>query len=164
MLFPDFTFPSVVDIPVSFFADNGIKGAAVDIDNTLTGENSNYISEEVRSWVKEIKASGVNLVIVSNNHEPRVKPFADDIGLAFICETGKPSPRRIAEILRMLDTEKEETVMVGDQIFTDVLFAGRCGIKSVLVEPMGPDDHSGAAIKRFFEHPIKWAVRLRRNI
>lgn len=163
-LMPRHWFKSVTDIPISFFAENGIKGVAVDIDNTLTGDNSMYISEKIREWIGDIKKAGIRVVIVSNNREPRVRPFAEDIGLEYLCEIGKPSRRRIKDVMELLAVNRGEAAMIGDQIFTDILFANRCSIASVLVEPLGPDDHRGAALKRFFEHPLKRIIKIRRNI
>lgn len=39
-------------------------------------------------------------------------------------------------ILKQLDIQPEKTALIGDQLFTDILVANRCGILAVLVRPL----------------------------
>jgi hypothetical protein len=47
----------------------------------------------------------------------------------------KPAPIAIDMALAMVGVAKEQTVLVGDQIFTDVLAGNLAGVKTVLVRP-----------------------------
>ncbi|MCL2538809.1 MAG: YqeG family HAD IIIA-type phosphatase [Oscillospiraceae bacterium] len=152
---PDYYYESITDLSASFFLDLGVKGLMVDLDNTLTGDGSPHLSDEVGDWIRRMQAAGIKLLIVSNNHEPRVLPFAETAGLPFMFEAGKPSPACLTKALRILELQKCQTAMVGDQYFTDILFAKRCGVISVLLEPVGEDRHTGAGLKRFFERAVR---------
>lgn len=87
MLFrADFAFKSVLEITPDFLHKQNIRGLLLDLDNTLTTHDNPQPADGVLDWIAEIKGRGVKMVIVSNNHPPRVKPFADMLGLDFICE------------------------------------------------------------------------------
>ena len=91
MLFrADFAFKSVLEITPDFLHKQNIRGLLLDLDNTLTTHDNPQPADGVLDWIAEIKGRGVKMVIVSNNHPPRVKPFADMLGLDFICEGKKP--------------------------------------------------------------------------
>ena len=50
-----------------------------------------------------------------------------------------------------MKTEKENTLFVGDQLFTDVWGAKRTGIKSILVKPIHPKEEIQIVLKRYLE-------------
>ena len=83
-------FERVTDITTQFLAENGIKGLILDLDNTLTTHDNPVPAEGVLDWLDRMKKSGIRLMIVSNNHAPRVTPFAEMLGLPFVSEGAKP--------------------------------------------------------------------------
>ena len=56
---------------------------------------------------------------------------------------GKPEPRMIEMALERLGTPRENTVMIGDQIATDILAGQRAGLRSILVTTGVAGDASG---------------------
>ena len=91
MLFKaDFAFRRVNDITPEFLFKNNIKGLLLDLDNTLTTHDNPVPGKGVEEWLKEMKSFGIKLIIVYNNHQERVKPFADMLGLNFISYGKKP--------------------------------------------------------------------------
>lgn len=160
-LIPDFYFRHIVEIPASLFEENGIKAAILDIDNTLTEDNSPVVAAEVTEWLAAMQANGIRFAVVSNNHNPRVSDFSKVIGIPAVCEAKKPDTKCLAEVGGILSTPPKETAVIGDQIFTDIWFAKRAGMKSILVEPMGPDGLIGIKIKRILEKPILWRMKRR---
>ena len=67
---------------------------------------------------------GIQVTIVSNNNEQRVKEFADPFGIPFIYSARKP----IVSAFKACDTnecKREEVVVIGDQLLTDVLGGNR---------------------------------------
>ena len=156
---PNFFFHRIADIPLSFFLKEGIKGAILDVDNTLTADESPDVSKEVQDWINRLKESGVKPIVVSNNHQPRVSRFADRIGLPYVHEAGKPSLKSLPQILSVLELNIGEIVVIGDQIFTDTWFAKRAGIRSVLLEPIGKDVLLGVKIKRILEKPFMKRIK-----
>jgi hypothetical protein len=58
------------------------------------------------------------------------------------------------QALRVLGTPKAATVVVGDQLFTDVLGAKLCGLRSILTEPIVAHDWLGTRVLRFLERVL----------
>ena len=159
---PHFYFKSVTDITVSFLKEQSVRGVAVDIDNTLTEDNSFHIDEGTKKWVDTLKNSDIRICVVSNNHPDRVIPFVDQFEVPYIYEAKKPTRKSIVRLQEILQTDAEHIAMIGDQIFTDMLFAYRCHFTSILVDAVGEDNHRGAKLKRFFEKPLKSILRRRK--
>ena len=74
---------SVCDITPTMLQHFGIRGLLLDLDNTLTTHDNPRPAEGVLDWITVMKENGIAMCIVSNNHPPRVKPFADLLGLPF---------------------------------------------------------------------------------
>ncbi len=155
MLFrPDYVFGSIADIPLDFFEKEGIDALILDLDNTLTTHN-NPIPDPLRlDWFNRAKSSGLKMIIVSNNHPERVRPFAEFLGLDFVPDGKKPRPKGYNEACGRLGIEKSRIAAVGDQIFTDVLGCKAAGIRSIFVFPIEPETGFWFRVKRFIEKPL----------
>ena len=101
-----------------------------------------------------MKAAGIKLLIVSNNHAPRVTPFAEMLGLDFVPEGAKPLPKGYNIAVKKFGMPKNTVCAIGDQIFTDILGANLAGIKSIFVYPIEFESGFFFKIKRFFERPL----------
>ena len=87
---PTYVFDKVGEITPEFLQKKGIKGLILDLDNTLTTHNNPVPPKSSLDWIDIMKAAGIKLIIVSNNHAPRVTPFAEQLGLDFVSEGKKP--------------------------------------------------------------------------
>ena len=155
MLFkPDFAFYRITDIEISFLKREGIKGLILDVDNTLTTHDNPVPAEGVREWIQNMKQNGIKLMIVSNNHPPRVKPFADLLGVDFVCEGKKPLSGGFKEASEKMKLPFKEIGAVGDQIYTDILGANFSGIKSLYVSPIEHEKTAFFKFKRKMEIPF----------
>jgi HAD superfamily phosphatase (TIGR01668 family) len=154
MIKPFAVFESVWDIPAAFFIENDIKAVFLDIDNTLSTHNAAKPFPQAVIWIDEMKAAGIKLLLVSNNHPPRIKPFAEKIGLDFVSDAKKPLWVGYKEALRRVGLKKSEVCAIGDQIFTDIIGANLFGIKSVFVFPKEPEKSLPFRIKRAIERPL----------
>ena len=54
----------------------------------------------------------------------------------------------------MLNIKKEEAVVIGDQVFTDILGANRSGLASILVRFIRQDDEKWIGKRRYVEYAI----------
>lgn len=90
MFKPTYVFDKVGEITPDFLAKKHIKGLLLDLDNTLTTHNNPVPPQSSLDWLAKMKAAGIKLMIVSNNHAPRVKPFAEQLELDFVPEGKKP--------------------------------------------------------------------------
>ncbi|MFR3992025.1 MAG: hypothetical protein ACLTY5_05525 [Angelakisella sp.] len=92
LLTPQYDFHRIEEIPTDFFIRHGIRALLLDVDNTLTGDNSQEIKPEVMDWLERQRAAGLRLFVISNNHELRVAPLPIAWGWATL--PMPPSPKR----------------------------------------------------------------------
>ena len=55
------------------------------------------------------------------------------------------------KVIKTLGYNLSEVIIIGDQLYTDILVGNRVGIKTVLVNPMSKDDLLFTKIFRFLE-------------
>ena len=124
---------SVFSIDYNQLYNMGYRGLIFDIDNTLVhhGDNS---TEEIDELFKTIQNIGFKTLLLSNNNEERVKRFLSNIDSLYICDAEKPKTTNYLKAIEMMNVKKEETLFIGDQIFTDILGANKSGIANILVK------------------------------
>lgn len=134
---PDLCASRVTEVSLTELWQSGIRVIFVDLDNTLTAWGSREVSEPVKRWVEEAKARGFQVVIVSNaGFRGRVTQVANALGVIGIAAAGKPRRFVFRRYLEWKGLTVRQAVMIGDQIFTDILAAKRAGMKAILVEPL----------------------------
>ena len=114
----------------------------------------NYDLDGARQYFKELKQIGFTTCLISNNKEPRVKSFCDKVDSDYIFKAGKPLPGGYEEGIRKMKTTKENTLFIGDQIFTDVLGAKRAGLYTIMVKPIHPKEEIQIVLKRYLERIV----------
>lgn len=149
--YPDYRFRTIQDIPGDFFKSKGIKFAVLDIDNTLVPYTMALPDEKALAFLKRLEAEGIGYAFVSNNDIERVSAFCDGIEALYIAKSGKPFIRNIKRAMRHLGGAKNNTVLIGDQVFTDVYAANRAGILSVMVDPIEAKETPFFGFKRAME-------------
>ena len=92
LITPEYVFKDVTHITPAFLAERGVRALVLDIDNTLTGDGSQELPADVAAWLGKMRAAGVRMTIVSNGTPRRVAPFAQKLGLGYVCWAAKPLP------------------------------------------------------------------------
>ena len=87
---PEYLFSGAAAITPEFLKGKGITALVLDVDNTLTGHDSQQLPPAIRDWLDRMRAAGIQLAIASNNNEERVRPFAQAIGLDYVAMSCKP--------------------------------------------------------------------------
>lgn len=151
----------ITAISVDMLKEWGTKAVLLDVDNTLTSHNSQGLSAEISVWLAAVKDAGITPVIVSNGKEPRVRPFAEKLGFPFTASAAKPLPKGFSRARKQLGLQKSECVVIGDQIFTDVLGGKFAGMRVIQTLPLDLSSDTGfIRFKRKLEKVImrKWEV------
>ena len=151
---PRYRFGSIMEITPEFMKEHSLKAAVLDVDNTLAVYEQQTPAKGVPEWIDLMKEIGIRCIIVSNNDEERVAPFAEQVGLPFITKAGKPLGSGIRKACAATGTKPSETVMIGDQIFTDILGGNLHGLPTVLVEPFELETSRFFRLKRWLERRI----------
>ena len=150
MFFPDRYVASTYVIDFEKLYENGYRGLIFDIDNTLVphGEPADARAEALFA---RLKAIGFQCCLISNNKEPRVKKFNENIQVDYVYDAHKPSTKNYKKAMEIMGTTPDNTLFVGDQLFTDVWGAKRAGIYSILVKPIHPKEEIQIVFKRKLE-------------
>ena len=150
MFYPDEYLDSTYEIDFDLLYKKGYRGVIFDIDNTLVphGAPADARAEALFSHLKSI---GFSCCLLSNNQRPRVELFNKNIGVNFIEDAHKPSVKSYQKAMKMMGTDTENTLFVGDQLFSDVFGARRTGIHSILVKPIHPKEEIQIVLKRYLE-------------
>ena len=155
---------SVFDIDNCFYKKQGITTLLIDLDNTLDSYKSKLPSERAKELVARLKEDGINPIIISNNRGKRVSMYANALGVEYVNSAGKPFPFRINKEIKKRGLEKNNVMLVGDQIITDVLAGRNAGIRVVLTEKIVKEDQPTTHINRLFDRPIRKYHRKRGNL
>jgi len=145
---------SVLDITPNELKEKGIKGIITDLDNTLVEWDRPSATPQLVEWFEEMKKSGIQVVIVSNNNKHRVQSFAAPLDIPFIFEARKPLERAFSEALKKMNLKKEEVVVIGDQLLTDILGGNRLGLHTILVVPVAQTDGFWTRFNRNIERRL----------
>lgn len=164
LFFPTLYRRRITDVTAEDLHRLGAKAVLLDVDNTLTTHDAPDLTEEVKAWLAQRQADGFILLIVSNNSAERVAPFADKIGLPYYAHARKPLPSGFRAAAKQAGVRSEQCVVIGDQIFTDMLGANRAGISCILLEPIEPETKQKfIAFKRKIEKPMLNSRRQRKR-
>jgi hypothetical protein len=145
---------SIFEISPHSLQEKGVKGIITDLDNTLVEWDRPNATPKLISWFEEMKQSNIKVTIVSNNNENRVKAFSDPLDIPFIYQARKPMGRAFRRALSEMGLRKEETVVIGDQLLTDVLGGNRSGFHTILVVPVAQTDGFVTKFNRLVERRI----------
>lgn len=145
---------SVVDLETEFFIDLGIRGIIIDLDNTLVAWGADELEPEMTRWVHRMKAAGLRLCILSNAFEPRVKKVAEALDVPYIPRAVKPRKSPFRKAMEHLETSPEETAVVGDQLFTDILGGNRLDLYTVWTTPISSEEFVSTKAVRQLERLV----------
>jgi hypothetical protein len=148
--YPGEYLESTYTIDFESLYEQGYRGIIFDIDNTLVPHGA-PADERACALFERLKKLGYRCMLLSNNKEPRVKLFNDAVGVSYIYKAGKPKTAGYLRAMEQMGTSRENTLFVGDQIFTDVYGANRAGIRTILVKPIHPKEEIQIVLKRYLE-------------
>ncbi|WP_284140468.1 MULTISPECIES: YqeG family HAD IIIA-type phosphatase [unclassified Virgibacillus] len=155
---------SIFDIDPASLKEKGIKGVITDLDNTLVAWDVRDATSEVVQWFKLLKDHGISVMIISNNNQDRVKIFAEPLDTPYVFSARKPLRRAFVTAAKEMGMKKEEIVVVGDQLLTDVLGGNLAGFYTILVVPIVQTDGMLTRVNRKIERRIMDYMRKKGKI
>ncbi|MFP4456254.1 MAG: YqeG family HAD IIIA-type phosphatase [Clostridia bacterium] len=154
-LIPDYSYRTIYDIDFEKLKKEGIKLVLVDIDNTIIAWDSVIVNEKLIAFFDELKDSGFVVRILSNAPKERAKEISKKLGVKGIGRSYKPFSFNFKKSINSEGFKKSETIMIGDQIFTDLLGAKLAGIKVILVDPISKKELKVTKFMRLLEKFIR---------
>lgn len=159
LLFPYEYADSVFSIDYGKLLRKGYKGIIFDIDMTLVPHGADS-TEEIDELFKTIHDAGLKTLLLTNNSEERVKRFIKNIDTLYLCDAQKPDTAGYLKAVELMEIQKGETVFIGDQIFTDIYGANKCGIANILVKYVTAEEETKIGIRRNLEKIILTLYRI----
>ncbi|MGB3955407.1 MAG: HAD hydrolase-like protein [Brooklawnia sp.] len=182
---PDFVVDSVLNLTAEDIMrmSPATRAVCLDIDGTITDYHAPSVPKRSAERLLSYTDAGLLTFIISNCYDERVTEvhrLFDPLVTGVLTPADavdrddprdrpgkhiKPSPDMLLTVTRRYEVTDEaaprplgtrELLMVGDQIFKDVLAARRAGAASVLVPKLGSKDHLGVLI---FQRPVEYVLR-----
>ena len=154
-LVPDLYCDDIYGITPEYLKGRGVEAVILDIDNTLVPYEIAEPTDEVRAWLTALNEAGIKTAFVSNNHAPRVELFNKTLGYPAFPDSGKPFKKACRAAMEAMGSKPENTAIIGDQVFTDVLAGRNAGLNcALLVKPIKDKTNLFFRTKRLMEVPI----------
>lgn len=160
-LIPDKIVKSIYELDLDELYAKGVRLILADLDNTIARYGEKDPSEELKAWAKQVQEKGIILYVLSNGRKPaRSKRFCEDF-LPYISHASKPWPRNFRTAMERCGCKPEETVIIGDQIFTDCWGGHNAGIRASIYVRAIALDSIPRKLRYGIEAPFRLACRLR---
>ena len=115
----------------------GYRTIFFDVDNTIMPPEDIKLSLQMENTINSIKNKGFTIFLVSNNSSKRrIKRVCHQLNVQGYYFSIKPFPSTAFDIRRDHDVVFEETVVVGDQLLTDIVFSNWIDAYGIFVEPI----------------------------
>ena len=145
----------VTSIDLEDLKAKGIELLMLDLDNTLLGWKGSVLADEVTHWMAVVHALGFSVCLVSNAAPARLSVQAQRLNVDYVPIARKPSRRGLRKAMKRFQKTPEQTAMIGDQIFADVLAGNRLGVYTILVVPLDLNEQWWMKIVRRLE---RWVL------
>ena len=152
--YPNKYYDSIFDIDLNSLKEKGIKSLLIDLDNTIIPRKEREVSEDLKEWFAKLFNEGFKVCIISNNWKARVDKAVKNLDLPLVARAAKPRKKAFEQGMKILGANRDQTAVIGDQIFTDVLGGNRIGLFTILVVPLSKNDLFYTKILRKLERLI----------
>lgn len=154
---PNLYYNFLWDVDPVLLKEKGIRGVILDLDNTLVEWGRDEIDERVRVWLKRARDLSLSFCILSNNFSHRVKKIAFELDIPATTKAIKPFGFAFKKAMLILRTRVEETAVIGDQLFTDILGGNCAGLYTILITPRNGREFIATRLMRRLENRVmRW--------
>lgn len=172
LMIPHFRVTSILDISPQKLKDAGIELILMDKDNTMTTPYDTNIYTPFQHRIDEFKEFfGDNFIIISNSAGTKDdKDFRDAIiieeatGIEVLRHHIK-KPNGGHDIIVERGFHKENSVIIGDRVFTDIVFGNKAGMLTILTEQITTKNDNFAAFisKKIEQYLLSKVTKKRLN-
>ncbi len=156
---PNYYAKNIYEVSADFYLKHGIKTLLVDLDNTLASYRELEPSDTTINFVRNLEKAGIKVLLASNNSGKRVKRYGELLGVPYISGARKPFAFKLRKFLKEQGAELSSTLMVGDQILTDVFCGNTLGVKIMLTDKLVEEDQWTTRINRLLDRPLRNKLR-----
>nr|WP_239565317.1 YqeG family HAD IIIA-type phosphatase [Brevibacillus fulvus] len=150
---------SIYHIDIAELQRKNIRAVITDLDNTLVEWDRPLAPPEIIDWLGKLRQAGIQVTVVSNNKQERVERFCQPLGIYYIWEARKPTRHAFLKAVQYMNVPIAQTVVIGDQLFTDVLGGNLLGLHTILVVPVARTDGFWTRFNRQMEKIALYYMR-----
>jgi len=154
---PDLNVKSISDIDFEKLLKMGKRVFLFDFDNTIGVWKSQIIPENVLNIFEYLKSNGAQVFIITNGKRRNMHGKVD---VQIIWRSLKPLTFKVKKNIGNYLKDKSRVVVIGDQIFTDILFGKLLKVYTIKVEPI---DTSKEFISTRFLRVIEKIFNVKQN-
>lgn len=148
--YPDLVARRFEDIDFDQALSEGRRFLCLDLDNTLLPQKGHELSDTVVSRLVKLREERkvddiclISNVIFPGHRLRRLRRLAEQLSISHVVPgffwNRKPKSAPFREALRLMGAKPSQCVMVGDQIYSDILGGNRMGFYTIWVLPMASD-------------------------
>ena len=156
---PHLSVKKVSDIDFEKLYSEGFRFALLDFDNTLAPDHYTEPIDYSYEMVEKMQKAGFSLCLVSNAKSERSAKIAEMLKIPCVSYANKPGTSGVFKAMDLIHASKESTVMIGDQLFTDVAAGNKAGLFTIFVERYSKKEVFYVVLKRFPEKIIRLFCR-----
>jgi HAD superfamily phosphatase (TIGR01668 family) len=153
-LLPDWHVEHVTELTPTRLLAAGVRGLLLDVDGTLKPHYATQLDDDTLAWLLDCRDAGMQIAFLSNGKGTRIRPLADGLNLPVFTSSCKPLPFACRRAVAQLGLPSSEVLMVGDQLFTDVLAGRLAGTRTAYVQPLSPSEPIYTSCKRPLERLV----------
>ncbi len=151
--YPDLVARRFEDIDFERALAEGRRFLCLDLDNTLLPQKGHELPEAVVSRLLQLRKEGkvqdiclISNVIFPGHRLRRLHRLAEQLSIKHVVAgyfwNRKPKSAPFRQALQLLGARPSQCVMVGDQLYSDILGGNRMGFYTIWVLPMSSDHWS----------------------
>lgn len=156
LLNPHLKLKDIFDVNETLLHRYNVKTLIFDVDNTLIAKDETILSDDIIKHIESLKNVVEKVILVTNNSGLKRLYIAQTLDVQVLTFALKPFSFRFKQFMGKVNLKKP-MMMVGDQVFTDVLFAKRIKAIAVLVNPISQKEYISTRMLRIIES--KWVDR-----
>ena len=134
--------------------NKGFTTVLLDMDNTIKARYTHTVPDDVAQWLNDARQLGIRFCILSNNWHQSAYDQADELGYPVVAKACKPLIHGYAMACKKMNSTRKNTLMIGDQLFTDVVGAHLYGMNCIMVGPLSEVDLKHTLAIRKIEYAL----------
>lgn len=133
---------------------HGFTHVLLDVDNTILTRDTHEVPRDAGAWLAKARDAGIRFCLLSNNWHEGVYAVANRLSLPIVAKAVKPLPPAFLAAMHKVGAKRATTLVIGDQLVTDVLGAHFLGMKAYLLAPLVEKDLPHTLLLRNVERAI----------
>ncbi len=151
---PDYYVKSFKYLDINRLKRMNIRLLLCDIDNTLVAFDDPDSNHGVEFFIRAVQSAGIEVALMSNNVKSRTEKFGESLNVKIYSFSCKPFPFAFQKAMKDFNVSPQETALIGDQLFTDMLGGNMAGIMTILSAPIVERERPDTKILRGMERAV----------